>query len=75
MNRAPAGVFINKIIYNYNFIDKRIDLVSLSYNSNYKLKNVQISYKEISLNSEYKYDDAKRYIFSKSGKVLPKFSN
>lgn len=62
------------IIYEYDIELGKILFVKISYNQDYKVKTVQINYKDFVMDSNYQYSSSRRYMVDRNGKLLSKLN-
>ncbi len=65
---------IESITYEYDAEQAKMISTRVNYNENYKIKQMLITYKDFSLNSDHKYSASRTYLMEKNGHLLPKLS-
>lgn len=73
--KVDESVQITKMIYEYNTQTEKIESTKIFYNTGFKVKSVVIIYKEINLQSDYKFGSSRRYVFEKNNRLLPKYKD
>jgi hypothetical protein len=63
---------IASMIYEYDTDLGKILFVKINYNKDFKVKQIQINYKDFNLNSTYQFASARKYLVDNNGKLLPK---
>lgn len=74
VKKADRTNNITSMVYEYDLEKGKIESVKVNYNADYKIKQLQITYKEFSLNSTYQFANARKYLVDKNGKLLAKLS-
>jgi hypothetical protein len=75
VKKADPAIQIVKMIYEYNTETGRILSTKIYYSSDFKVKVINITYNDISLESDYKFAHARKYVLDKNNRLLPKYSD
>jgi hypothetical protein len=60
--------------YVYDVGLEKIYSVKLTYNQDYKIKDMQVNYKDLDVNGTHTYNSARTYLLDRGGKLLSKYS-
>ena len=65
---------IIKMIYTYNPKTGTIINTTVQYDEDYKVKEIVIDYKTFELQSDYKFNTARKYVMSRNNRLLSKYT-
>jgi hypothetical protein len=73
--KTSPAIKIRTITYEYNTSEKKITSVTVDYTADYRIKQLYMNYKDMSLASTYSFMPLKSYYMDKKGNVLPKYKD
>jgi hypothetical protein len=73
--KVDESIKIRRMTYSYNNDEKKITSIKMNYDEDYKLKQFQILYKDLSLTSAYKFFSAKSLVMDKNGNLNAKYKD
>jgi hypothetical protein len=71
-NLGPE-VKVNRMIYEYNVVTKKIERASLFFNDDYKIKQIVVTYKDTNKHSKYVFGNTRKQVLDNSGQLLSKY--
>lgn len=71
--KVDPSVRITRMVYQYSVEEKRVKNVRISYDEDYKLKQLFIAYGEFDAASAHKYAPARSYVMDRKGRVNSRF--